>query len=79
MWKAPRTYFLRRGLQIPAEGSDANLVKGALGKQALFMSDNIAIHNSAIWSDEVGGVRLNNNDMARLFEAVETGATIEVR
>lgn len=78
-WKAPPTYFLRRGLQIPEEGSPAQLVKGALGRQALFMSDTVAIHNSAVWSAEVGGVRLANDDMARLFESVKTGATVEVR
>ena len=79
MWKAPPTYFLRRGLQIPAEGSQAHLVRGALGRQALFMDETVAIHNSLVWSDEVGGVRVSNEDMARLFDSVRIGATIEVR
>lgn len=79
MWKAPPTYFLRRGLQLPEDGSSAYMVKGALGRQALFMDERVAIHNSLVWSDEVGGVRVNNEDMARLFESVKVGATIEVR
>jgi lipoprotein-anchoring transpeptidase ErfK/SrfK len=79
IWKAPPTYFLRRGLEVPERGSPAHYVKGALGRQALFINDQVAIHNSLIWSDEVGGVRLNNEDMARLFETVKVGATIEVR
>ena len=78
MWKAPPTYFLRRGLQIPEDNSPARLMKGALGQKALFVNERIAIHNSSVWTDEVGGVRLSNEDMARLFESVRVGATVEV-
>lgn len=78
-WKAPPTYFLRRGLPVPEKDSQAQLVKGALGRQALFINEHVAIHDSLLWSEEVGGVRVSKDDMARLFTAVELGATIEIR
>ena len=79
LWVAPPTYFLRRGLQVPAEGSPARAMRGALGHQALFIDRSLAIHSGPIWNDDVGGVKLAAADMAMLYDVVSVGATIEVR
>lgn len=79
LWQAPPTYFLRRGLKVPEEGSSARSMRGALGHQALFLSKSVAIHSGPIWNDDVGGVKLSSTDMAMLFDVVSVGAAVEVR
>jgi hypothetical protein len=79
LWQAPPTYFLRRGLPVPPEGSPARAMRGALGAQALFLDQGRAIHAGAVWNDDVGGIKLSSEDMAMLFDAVGVGATVEVR
>jgi hypothetical protein len=79
LWQAPPTYFLRRGLQVPDEGTPARAMRGALGSQALFISKAVAIHSGPIWNDDVGGVKLSATDMAMLFDVVGIGAAVEVR
>ena len=79
LWQAPPTYFLRRGLPVPTEGSPARAMRGALGHQALFIDSTVAIHSGAIWNEDVGGVKLSSGDMAMLFDAIGVGATVEVR
>jgi len=77
-WEAPPTYFLRRGLSLPPEGSPERTMRGALGKQALFLDQGKAIHSGPVWNDDVGGIKLSSQDMALLFDAVTVGATVEV-
>ena len=79
LWQAPPTYFLRRGLSVPGEGSPERSMRGALGGQALFLDQGRAIHSGPIWNDDVGGIKLSSQDMAMLFDAVAVGATVEVR
>lgn len=79
LWQAPPTYFLRRGLQVPTEGSPARAMRGALGHQALFLDSSVAIHSGPIWNDDVGGVKLSSADMGMLFDVVRVGATVTVR
>lgn len=78
-WYAPPTYFMRRGLKVPPEGSKARFMGGALGHQAIFFDKQIAIHSGPIWTDEIGGVKISREDMAALFESVTVGAKLEVR
>ena len=79
LWQAPPTYFLRRGLSVPPEGSPERAMRGALGTQALFLDGERAIHSGPVWNDDVGGIKLSSQDMALLFDAVMVGATVEVR
>ena len=79
LWYAPPTYFLRRGIKVPPDGSKSRYMRGALGHQALFFDKQIAIHSGPVWSDEIGGVKLSNEDMNRLFETVAIGTQIQVR
>ena len=79
VWKAPRTYFLRRGLAVPDKSSSAGSLRGALGHQALVLSGDVALHSGPIWNDDIGGVRVSPQDMALLFDMVPVGAVVEVR
>ena len=79
LWRAPPTYFLRRGQPVPADNSTARSMRGALGHQALFLDGSATIHSGPIWNDDVGGIKVSPQDMAILFEAVDVGATVEIR
>jgi hypothetical protein len=79
LWQAPPTYFLRRGLSVPVEGSPERSMRGALGARALFLDQGRVIHSGPVWNDDVGGIKLSSQDMAMLFEVVAVGATVEVR
>jgi hypothetical protein len=79
LWYAPPTYFLRRGIKVPPEGSRTRFMKGALGHQALVLDKQIAIHTGPVWTDEIGGIKVSNEDMARLFETVTIGTKVEIR
>ncbi len=79
LWQAPPTYFLRRGLSVPPDGSPERAMRGALGKQAIFLDEGRAIHSGPVWNDDVGGVKLSSQDMALLYDAVLVGASVEVR
>lgn len=79
LWHAPDAYFVSRGLPVPPNGDKARLRRGALGEYVLFLNETTPIHSGPIWSDEVGGVRMTESDLAKLYNALEIGATIEVR
>ncbi len=79
LWYAPPTYFLRRGMKVPPDGSKPRFMKGALGHQALFFDKQLAIHSGPVWNDEIGGVKLSREDMNTVFETVSVGTVIEVR
>jgi hypothetical protein len=79
LWQAPPTYFLRRGLAVPAEGTPERSMRGALGAQALFLNQDVAIHSGPLWNDDVGGVKLSSADMALLFKVIGVGTKVEVR
>lgn len=79
LWHAPDSYFVTRGLPVPPNGDKARLRRGALGEYVLYLNETTPIHSGPIWSDEVGGVRMTENDLAKLYNALDIGATIEVR
>jgi hypothetical protein len=79
LWEAPPTYFLRRGLAVPQQGSSERAMRGALGARAIFLDHGRAIHDGPVWNDDVGGVKIAPQDMALLFDAISVGATVEVR
>ena len=79
LWYAPPSYFLRRGMKVPADGSKERFMRGALGRQALFFDKQLAVHSGPVWSDEIGGVKLSREDMNTVFETVSVGTAIEVR
>ena len=79
LWYAPPTYFLRRGIQVPADGTKARFMRGALGNKAIFLDREIPIHSGPMWTEEIGGLRVSTDDMARIFDAVTVGGRVEVQ
>jgi hypothetical protein len=79
LWYASDRYFTSRELEIPGQGDKERFRRGALGSYALFLSGETPIHAGPIWSEEIGGVRLDPTAMEALFAVIEVGAQVEVR
>jgi hypothetical protein len=78
-WYAPTSYFESRGLQVPSEGDKQRFRRGALGSRALFIDGQTAIHEGPLWSAEVGGIRVDPEDMTELYNTLPVGARVEIR
>ena len=79
LWYAPEQYFLNRGLDVPPEGAGSRFLKGALGSQVIYLTEDIFIHNSALYSDEVGGIQLESEALEQLASSLELGSVFMVR
>ena len=79
LWYAPDSYFLARGETPPKPGDKARFRRGALGEFSLFVTKDIPVHSGPVWTDEIGGVRLTETEIAKLYYSLEPGALIEVR
>jgi hypothetical protein len=79
VWYAPTRYFRSRGLAVPEEGRKERFRRGALGTKALFLDGQTPIHDGPVWSDEIGGIKLDSEAMTALFDALQVGSRIEVR
>ena len=77
LWQAPESYFSKRGLSIPEENS--RLRSGAFGDKAIFTTSNLVIHNAPFWNQEVGGLRLSNKKLSKVFSSLPLGSPIVVR
>jgi len=78
LWYAPASYFSRRNLAVPAEGTSERFRKGALGDFALFINKDFSIHNSPVACQDVGGIKLSDEDIALLYEKMGTDSIVEV-
>ena len=78
-WYAGDEYFNSRGLPVPEKMAESRFLKGALGPKALFLSDNLAIHSSSIWSDEVGGIKVDRSVLGKIYERSPIGVSVIVR
>ncbi len=79
LWYAPDSYFAARNEPVPAQGDKNRYRRGALGEFVLYLDKDTPIHNGPIWSAEIGGVRLSDSDISRLYYSLDIGSTIEVR
>jgi len=79
LWYAPDQYFLNRGLDVPPEGAGSRFLKGALGSQVIYLTEDIFIHSSPLYSDEVGGIQLQPYALDQLAGALELGSVFVVR
>ena len=78
LWYAPDSYFKARLLPLPAEGDRSRFRRGALGEFVLFVDKDTPIHSGPFGSEEIGGIRLEEDDISRLYYQLELGATIRV-
>ncbi len=79
LWYAPDSYFLSRGETPPRPGDKVRFRRGALGELSLFVTKDLPLHCGPVWTEEIGGVRLNESEMAKLFYSLEPGSIVEIR
>jgi hypothetical protein len=79
VWYAPDAYFAARELVVPSADDRVRYRRGALGKFAIYPTDNFPIHSAAVWSPEVGGVRVSSADLASIYYLIPLGAPIVVK
>lgn len=79
LWYAPDNYFASRLLIAPPENHPERYRRGALGDFAVFLDGDVTIHSGALWTDDVGGIRLSESDMAKTYYSIAIGSSLEVR
>jgi hypothetical protein len=79
LWYAPDQYFAVRDIDIPTNNETERFRRGALGTAAVFLDADTPIHNGPLWRDEIGGVRIDDEDMLALFNTLKVGDIVEVR
>ncbi|MCC6932659.1 MAG: L,D-transpeptidase [Deltaproteobacteria bacterium] len=79
LWYAGDEYFLRRELMVPAVSDPLRLRRGALGRNAIYVTSSFIIHDAPIYSSEVGGIRISSNDMAKIFPYLDLGTLIIIK
>ncbi|MDC0357850.1 L,D-transpeptidase [Oligoflexia bacterium] len=78
-WHASDSYFSSRKLPLPGQGEKARFLRGALGEFAVFLSEDTPLHNGPVWSTDIGGVKLKEGDISRIYYHLEVGSMVEVR
>ncbi|MCB0336950.1 MAG: L,D-transpeptidase [Bdellovibrionales bacterium] len=79
LWHAPDNYFQTRDLQTPDEGSQERFRRGALGEFAIFIDADTPLHNGPVWSPQIGGLKIEDDVLAKLYYSVEVGTPVEIR
>ncbi len=79
LWYAGDSYFTKRGLEVPGAGDKSRYRRGALGDFALFIDKETSLHSSLVWSDEVGGLRVSDEELRKIYYSVDIGSLIEIK
>jgi hypothetical protein len=79
LWYAPDSYFTARNLTVPAPGDRSRFRRGALGDFAVFLDKKTALHSGPVWSSDIGGLRMEENDLSRVYYQLDLGALVEVK
>lgn len=78
VWYAPDSYYQRRSLPAPPEGSIQRYLKGALGSHAIFFESSLALHSALEWSDDVGGIQVSDSLFEHLLDTIKVGDVVEI-
>ena len=78
LWYATDAYFTSRRLEVPEPGDRLRFLKGALGPQAIFLSDGVILHSSPFGTKDVGGISLNSDKMAQFYKVLRVGDRLAV-
>ncbi len=73
VWFAPDQYFTARGLEVPAGNSRDRYLKGALGDFVVYLAEDFAIYSGPTDVPEISGIRVEPNDLARLYYLLPVG------
>lgn len=79
VWFAPDEYFAARGLAVPTENSRERYLKGALGDFVVYLDEDMALYSGPVDVPEIAGVRLDPNDLARIYYLLPVGAKAVTR
>lgn len=79
LWYAGDDYFEARGLSVPEVGHRERYRRGALGDFALFIDSDTPIHSSPEYNKEVGGIRIDDEQMRKIYYSLDVGSVIEIR
>lgn len=81
LWYANDNYFKSRKLPVPPQNDRSRYRRGALGDFALFVGEDnpTPLHSGPVWSQEIGGIRLNDDDLSRIYYRIPVGAQVEVK
>ena len=79
VWYAPDSYFEAREVPVPPSGSSERFRRGALGQYAIFLNNQAPLHSGPISSTEIGGVQLEEELVAHLFETLQVGTVVEIK
>lgn len=77
-WYAPDSYYQRRQMEVPAANDGSRYLRGVYGDQALFCDATNAIHSSPAGLDEVGGIKIADEDLALVYQSLEIGDIITI-
>jgi hypothetical protein len=78
LWYAGDEYFSLRGLAVPSIGDKERYRRGALGDFALFVDSDASIHSAPVWTEEVGGLRIDDEKMKKIYYSLDVGAKVQV-
>lgn len=79
LWYASDAYFQLRNLSVPSSNNPERFLSGALGEIALYPSEDFPIHNARIWSEEVGGLKVDDAFVQLLFSELNEGSVVVVK
>ncbi|HMO17268.1 MAG TPA: L,D-transpeptidase [Oligoflexia bacterium] len=79
LWYAPDEYFEKRRLQVPPRGDNFRYRRGALGPYTLYPTTDFVIHSGPFWSEEIGGLRLPEAELASIFLMIQVGTPVVVK
>ena len=79
LWYAPDEYFTKRGIDVPASGDRARYRRGALGQYVIYATTTFPIHSGPVWSEDVGGIRVNLAELSSIYYKLPVGASIVVK
>jgi len=65
-------------LSLPAQNSKERYLKGALGDFVIYLDEKTPLHNSAVWAEDVGGIRVADNVIAKIYYQIEVGSLVQV-
>ena len=78
LWYAPTRYFEQRALVVPSEGDKARFLRGALGEYVLYFDKESTLHGGPLWSDEIGGVKVEEAALSKLYYLLSVGSEVVV-
>ena len=79
LWHAPDAYFIERNQIVPPGGDRARLRRGALGDFVLYINKDTPIHSGPVWTSSIGGVKLDESAISRIYYKVEVGSAVEIK